>query len=89
MDVAEVADLFVRGYDSRAPARPDIRLEAEPLQNPGALAVPPRWIWSAVFCGFLEQRRVERAELLTLEKFDRRDCRDHQDRPQHRGPING
>ena len=38
--------------------------------------------------GLLQQRRVQRAELLALEQFYRRDRRDQQNRRQHRGPVN-
>ncbi len=56
---------------------------------PSALEVPPRWIWSAVFSALFQQRSVERANLLALEQFNRRDCRDQQNRRQHRGPVDG
>ena len=81
--------LAVRGDDSCTTARPDIRLETQPLQNSERARSAAALDLVGGILGLLEQRRVERAELLTVEELDCRDRRDQQDRRQHRGPIDG
>ena len=89
MDVAEVSVLVVRRDDSYASARPDIRLETQALQNSERARSAAALDLVGGVLGFLEQRRIQRAELLALEQLNRRDRRDQQNSRQHRGPING
>ncbi len=89
MDVAVVSNLVMRRDDSYPPAGPNIRLEAQPLQDSkGIRRAAALDLISRVF-GLFQQRRIETAQLLALEELYDCDRRGQQDRRQHRGPVNG
>ena len=64
MDVAVVSNLAMRGDDSYTPARPDVRLEAEALQDSGRARGAAAFDLIGGIPGLFQQRRVECAPLL-------------------------